>query len=142
VSSDNCPQLGCGETTYPVLVEEGDASGEVRLYSIRGVRWCPNCGITELEPRAKGLGPRRLGRFLKLEYPPRGQRVWHVAGPGEENQMMSPANPTPTFFTQIAYVRWDHASGKIVPLGELGPEFYVKPETVNLLSWSTVPPEV
>jgi hypothetical protein len=140
--SDVCPQIGCGETTYPVLVEETEEGSKVMLYPVLGLRWCPKCGVTELRPRATGIGPARLGRFVKMIYPPRGARVWRVARPGEITEMMSPPSPGRTFYNRVPFVRWDHESTKVVPIGNLGSDLWVRPDSVDRFRGSIVPTEI
>jgi hypothetical protein len=139
---DVCPQLGCGETTYSVLVEETEGGSKVMLYPIIGLRWCPKCGVTELRPRAAGIGPARLGLFVKMIYPPRGARVWRVARPGEMTEMMSPPSPERIFYNRVPFVRWDRESTKVVPVENLGSNFWVRPDSVDRSRGSIVPPEI
>ncbi len=137
-----CPQVACAKATLGLFVEEGLPDGESRLYPIAGARWCPEHGITELVRRPGGVGPVRIGRLvraeLRREYPPRGQRVWRPAVAGEGWEIRAEGTPEPVGRVRVAGLRWDAVTGRIVPLENLGRDYFVLPGPVDRDNFSTL----
>ena len=143
---ERCPQIGCGEYTQELFVEEGPPNGEVRLSPVVGVRWCPRDGVIESATQAGRSGPARIGPFLKAEidreFARRGERVWRTARPGETTEMMDGARPASHFWLRVAFVRWDPNTHEIRPLKDLGSDYTVLVESVNRSRSTLVPPDI
>lgn len=145
MSDKNCPDPGCGKPTNAVLVEDGVIGGEARLFPVTGVVWCPSHGVSEARVRPGRSGPVRLGRFLKSElnhdFPPTGQRVWREHDGTTPSDMMRRGPPN-LFYLRVAGLRWDRATETIVPIHDMGSDFFVRPDEVDRNNGSAVPHEV
>ena len=57
-------------------------------------------------------------------------------------EMMSPPMPERTFYNRVPFVRWDRESSKALPIGDLGSNFWVRPDSVDRSKGTIVPPEI
>jgi len=142
---DRCREPGCGRQTEAVFVEETAVDGQAQLFPALGIVWCASHGLSETRTRPGRSGPARLGRFIQAElsreFPPRGQRIWRRTDGTAPSDMMSEKQPH-TFYARVAGVRWDRESGNIIPIRNLGADYFVRPESVDRENGSTVPPGV
>ena len=146
MQNERCPQPSCREPTHGVYVEEGSPAGEVLLFPVKGLRWCLKHGLTEATTRGGLFGPAHIGPFVRAEierrFANRGERVWRIAGPGEPTEMMNRSMSPPVFWRRVAFVRWDAEGRKVVPLGDLGSTYSVRPESVDRTNGTRVPTEI
>jgi hypothetical protein len=124
-------------------VEEPSLDDEVYSYPVKGAGYCPDHGPTETKARPGSGAPVHLGPFLgpnaRQEYPPRGESVWRTADGGERGEMVRGNGDGAVFFRMLAGLRWDRASGQIVPIKNVGEGYAVRPESVDRERGTLVP---